>query len=316
MTITVVIPAYNAGRYIERAVDSVLAQSVPADEIIVVDDGSTDDTADIVSGYGSKVRYIHQQNAGASIARNRGIQKACFEWIAFLDSDDEWLPKHLEMHLGLLERNPHLVWCTGNFYRCNCQKNVKIHDIDPTKAENILAGREYCNNYFHAYLNHITGCTDTMVIRRKQLEQAGLFRIDQPRLNDMDMWLRIAYRWPKIGYVCEPTAIYHLSISGSIVKAQTHIDIICDYLDRNLNMAAEFNHLNDYLPCAAATLGSWMKNLLTEGRGKEIRQLLKRYKHLHSNYFIFTTYTSSLFPRTAIGYENIKSKFWKLWKTR
>ena len=93
MTVSVVIPAYNAGKYIARAIDSVLAQTRQPDEIIVVDDGSTDDTAQIVAGFGSKVQLIRQDNAGAGVACNTGIEAATGEWIAF---------RHLE--IGYIER--------------------------------------------------------------------------------------------------------------------------------------------------------------------------------------------------------------------
>ncbi len=87
--VSVVIPAYNAEKYIGRAIDSVLAQTRQPDEIIVVDDGSTDNTPNAIKSYGSKVYYIHQENGGASVARNTGIEAAKSEWIAFLDADDE-----------------------------------------------------------------------------------------------------------------------------------------------------------------------------------------------------------------------------------
>src|SRR5437870_1765768 len=100
MNVSAIIPTFNRRAYIRRAIDSVLEQTVPVDEIIIVDDGSTDGTAESVEGwYGSRVRVIRQENAGVSGARRRGIQEARGRWIAFLDSDDEWTP----------ERNRHLV---------------------------------------------------------------------------------------------------------------------------------------------------------------------------------------------------------------
>ena len=93
--ISAVIPAYNREKTVTRAIDSALRQSRPPDEILVVDDGSVDQTRDVVAGYGSAVRYIHQRNQGASEARNTGVREAASPWIAFLDSDDFWLPDHL-----------------------------------------------------------------------------------------------------------------------------------------------------------------------------------------------------------------------------
>ena len=94
--ISVVIPTYNRGDLIGRAIQSVLEQTRRPHEVIVVDDGSTDDTRHVVSAFGGDIRYIHQTNAGASLARNRGVREAKAEWVAFLDSDDVWLEQHLD----------------------------------------------------------------------------------------------------------------------------------------------------------------------------------------------------------------------------
>jgi glycosyltransferase involved in cell wall biosynthesis len=90
------IPTYNREYTIARAIDSVLNQEYASSEIIVVDDGSNDNTRKILEAYGEKIRYVYQENAGVSAARNRGVNEAKYEWIAFLDSDDYWLPHHLQ----------------------------------------------------------------------------------------------------------------------------------------------------------------------------------------------------------------------------
>src|SRR5581483_7648961 len=95
VTISVVIPTHNRALLLQRALRSVVAQSRPPDEILVVDDGSTDDTAEVVRRFES-VTYLHQENAGASAARNHGVSVACGDFIAFLDSDDVWFPEYLE----------------------------------------------------------------------------------------------------------------------------------------------------------------------------------------------------------------------------
>jgi len=95
--ISAVIPTFNRGRLLERAVESVIGQSRPADEIIVVDDGSTDDTRERMERFAGAVRYLRQDNAGGAAARNRGVSAAQGEWVAFLDSDDLWQPDHLEV---------------------------------------------------------------------------------------------------------------------------------------------------------------------------------------------------------------------------
>src|SRR3954470_765888 len=107
MNVSAIIPTFNRRQYIQRAIDSVLAQTLPVDEIIVIDDGSTDGTAEAVEAwYGSRIRVIRQENSGVSGARRRGIQEARGEWIAFLDSDDEWIPERTAQLLHAAERVP------------------------------------------------------------------------------------------------------------------------------------------------------------------------------------------------------------------
>ena len=97
--ISVIIPTYNCSAYISAAVASVLEQSLPVHELIVIDDGSEDGTRDVLSQFGSRLRYIRQERAGVSAARNRGIEESSGEFIAFLDADDIWVPERLECQI-------------------------------------------------------------------------------------------------------------------------------------------------------------------------------------------------------------------------
>ncbi len=107
--VSVIIPTYNRAEYVTQAIDSVLAQTYTDYEIIVVDDGSTDKTREVLEPYMDKITYIYQENIGVSVARNRGIKAAKGDWIAFLDSDDEWLPGKLAVQIRAVERHPQLV---------------------------------------------------------------------------------------------------------------------------------------------------------------------------------------------------------------
>lgn len=112
-TISAVITTYNRASIVPRAIASVLAQTRPVEELIVVDDGSRDNTAEVVGSYGPPVRYVHQENRGLSAARNTGAREARGGWIAFLDDDDEWLPDKIERQVAVLKENPAASLCYG-----------------------------------------------------------------------------------------------------------------------------------------------------------------------------------------------------------
>ncbi len=311
ITVSVVIPAYNAGKYVGRAIDSVLAQTHRADEIIVVDDGSTDNTADVAHGYGDKIRFIRQENAGASVARNTGIEAAASEWIAFLDADDEWLPRKLQLQTEHLRRNPDLVWTTGNFIRCYCDKNQKHDDLSGERLKNAKAAmgaKEYFDSYFIAHRSFAGGWTGAMLIKKQALVEAGLFLSGQPRINDVDMWLRIAYRRPAIGFIAEPLAVYHMDVPESIIKTWKDPAVICDFIDRHRALAAEHGVAEEFEPSARKIMGWWIHCYILDGRGKEVRTILGRHGDLYPAYSKVTTYIKSLFPRTGVFYDNAKLK--------
>jgi len=200
-SISVVIPAYNAAKFLPRAIDSVLAQTRKAHEIIVVDDGSSDNTPEIAARYAGSVRFIRQANAGASVARNTGIEAATGDWIAFLDADDEWLPTKLEMQTSLLERNPCLIWATGNYMGCMCMTERSSPHVPVDEAVALTQGREVLSDFFRATMHNVWGCTNTMLIRRDALIEAGLFTRGMAWGEDLELWWRIAYRKYQIGYV-------------------------------------------------------------------------------------------------------------------
>ena len=131
ITVSVVVPTHNVGRFISRALESILNQSTPPEEIIVVDAESTDDTLERVRHLKDAVRLIQQPKAGISAGRNEGIRSARYDWIAFLDGDDEWLPDYLENQRGLLARNPHLVWSGTNYYIRQYETGKQAPAVDP-----------------------------------------------------------------------------------------------------------------------------------------------------------------------------------------
>ncbi len=310
-TITVVIPAHNAGRYLARVLASVHAQTRRPDQVIVIDDGSTDDTAAIADA-DPDVALIRQANAGASVARNAGIQAARGEWIAFLDADDEWLPEHLALHDALLDRNPHLVWTTGNSFWCRCDRgHLRRQDVAGERlrrVQSLLAGKDYFDSYFTAYAHFAAGNTDTMVVRKDVLIEAGLFHAGRPRMNDIDMWFRIAYRHQPIGFVGSPTAIYHVDVPDSTVKRHAEPQALFDFMDRHLELARQHGRLDEFTPCAVKIIGWWMKCSLQKRQGREVRLILRRYGHLFPLYTRLTTSLHARLPVLGNVYESFKHR--------
>lgn len=180
--VSVVIPAHNAERFIRQALDSVLAQTCPVWEVLVVNDGSTDATSEIVASYGDPVRCVEQANAGPSAARNRGIREARGDFVAFLDSDDLWLREKLAEQMPRFD--PHgrvgLVYCP-------------VQRIDeggrplPTSQARALEGRVY-----YRLLEGNVVATSAAVVRKSCFESAGYFPEDMSWAEDWHLWLRLA----------------------------------------------------------------------------------------------------------------------------
>ena len=298
-SVSVIIPAYNSENFIRRAIDSVLAQTHPAEEIIVVDDGSTDNTREIVQSYGPPVQYVHQANAGPGAARNAGIQAAKVEWIAFLDSDDEWLPEKLQVQLDLLKRHPDLVWATANYSCCLCDENRRGPELDPVKAEQLMAGKEYFDSYFSAYLSGCGGCTDTMIVRRSVFETVGLFDTSYFRAEDSDLWCRIAFRQPRIAYYPQPLAIYHIGVADSLMRQKVHCDLYIKFLELNLRLAEEYHRYDEFKLYAGYSLQLWIRDMLFESNAEGIRQLLNRFGFLLPIWFRVLMRLMATYPRAS-----------------
>lgn len=280
-TVSVVIPAYNAQDYIGRAIDSVLAQTLPPDEIIVVDDGSTDNTARVVKSYGSKVRYIHQENAGASVARNAGIDAAAGPWIAFLDSDDEWLPEKLRLQTELLKRNPDLTWAGGNYYTRDMQNHrLDRITVDQLKCRKHLGDTEQVN-YFSAYVDGLCILTSTAIINKSVFEQVGNFRVGQKWAQDTDLFWRIAYQLPDVGFVADPIANYYHGVPGSITQENWgKIVQRCELIERHMKLAETAGKAQQFRAIAGKLLERWTRDLIRNKRFEDINELIDRLGEL------------------------------------
>lgn len=302
--ISVVIPAFNAGQFIRRTIDSVLAQTYRDYEIIVVDDGSTDNTAEVVKSYGPKIHYIYQKNAGDGPARNTGIAAAKSDWIAFLDHDDEWLPEKLELQIVLLHKHPDLRWCGTNYYKSYFGQQAAVGN--PEALRKALAGREYFENFFTAI--HQKGCsliTASMVVHREVFEQVGVFDSCWLRWADLDMWWRIAYKFPKIGYLPQPLAIVHLDVQGFVSTnlrlASKRGEQTWKLIGRHLELAREKDALEEFKPLAAKFLRDSLLTSLYHGFKTDARTTIRQFREFFPWYWRLATYLLTVFPRfTAV----------------
>ena len=297
--VSVVIPAYNCGKYIARALESVLAQTRAADEIIVVDDGSTDDTAATVQRFGGQVRYIHQANAGASAARNAGINAARYPWVAFLDGDDEWLPEKLQLQIALLQRNKDLVWAGGNFTYCYCHEDRRRIGYDPRQTDDFLDGKEPFDSFFVAFGKYSHGCTDCMLIKRQILLQADLFAVGQPTGEDVDVWWRIAYRWPRFGYISRPLAIYHRQVTQSVSQTCDKPSTMVDLVERHLKLATQSGCLEEFKPCAERLLRPRIRRALFDETIVYIRDMI-RFRQLFSSRYKVMMRLLTIWPHATL----------------
>jgi glycosyltransferase involved in cell wall biosynthesis len=203
-TISVIIPTYNYARYLRDAIDSVLAQTVAPLEIIVVDDGSTDDTPQVLAAYGEKIRAIHQSNLGVAAARNTGLAAARGECIAFLDSDDLWLPRKLELQIARLESDPSLglVHCGAETFDGEATLDV-LEGMKGWVGEAILR--------LDRMVIPVPG--SGILLPKRIIGEVGDFDVRLPPSDDWDLCYRVAARYP-IGFVPEVLVRYRLHGGG------------------------------------------------------------------------------------------------------
>jgi GT2 family glycosyltransferase len=184
--VSVIIPTYNRCAWLPRAIESVLDQTYAPLELIVVDDGSTDRTPDLLKAYGRDIRVIRQTNKGVSGARNAGIRAAGGELIALLDSDDSWLPEKLEHQVAFFRASPRAMICqTEEIWIRNGNR------VNPKKRHQKFSGM-----IFEKTLPLCLVSPSAVMMRASLFEEVGLFDERLPACEDYDLWLRIAWKYP------------------------------------------------------------------------------------------------------------------------
>ncbi len=302
--VSVIIPTYNREKFVAKAIDSILSQTFRDYEIIVVDDGSTDNTRQILGPYGAKITYLYQENSGVSAARNTGIQHATGEWIAFLDSDDEWHPEYLSRQIGRVSSHPGAIFHMTN--------SVHISLDGKTESTFLLNGckkkfrKKKClifDNPLSFILMHPLWFVQATLMHRETLLKSGLFNPTISRAEDFDLIARLALQGA-LG-ICDEELVF-------IYRRQEKIDSLvvqniknpeqaretCAKIYLNLkkmagNSPASIKLLNRLLCSNSRALGHLV---LTRGKKKEARAYYKESLSFEFTAIGLTTYILSLCP--------------------
>lgn len=217
--VSIIIPAYNSADFISETIDSVLAQAFKSYELIIINDGSpdTEKLEKVINSYGNKIVYLKQENRGPSAARNFGIKKAVGEFIAFLDSDDIWLPEFLDEQIKFLQSQTEydLIYSDAYLFGDSHNAGKRFMDVNPSigepSLENLLALR--CNVI-----------TSGVVVRKEKLLEAGMFDEEHGhRSEDFDLWIRLAKRGVRFSFQKKPLLRYRYRIDSlSSNQAKLH----------------------------------------------------------------------------------------------
>ncbi|MEA2418255.1 MAG: hypothetical protein QOE60_461 [Thermoleophilaceae bacterium] len=222
-----IITCHNYGRFLGEAIESVLDQSYPNVTAVVVDDGSTDDTAAVAARYAERgVRYVHRPRGGAGQARNAGLEVTSAPLVAFLDADDAWLPHRLAVGVAHLERHPEAALVAAHAFACD-------EAMRPSSIVHALRAPA-CGRVFHELLIHnVVLNPSSVLVRRSALDAAGGFS-ELPVAQDWDTWLEIAKRSP-IGFADEVVALVRRHTNGITLRTgRARIEVQLAVVDRHL----------------------------------------------------------------------------------
>lgn len=270
--VSVIIPTYNRKHTLGKALDSVLVQEEIPFEVIIVDDGSTDGTFDFVQSHYPQVTLLTQKNLGPSAARNHGIKQSRGEWIAFLDSDDEWLPGKLRAQLSFFANNPSVRICqTEEIWIRNGIR------VNPMKKHKKISG-----NIFESSLALCLVSPSCSMIHRELLDEVGLFDESLPACEDYDLWLRIAAKH-SFGLIETP---YVVRYGGHQDQTSAKYPVMDRYRIQSLVKILSLGILNAAQTNAAEKMLLEKSNIVLEGARKrgnagmiqEIETLLRTSK--------------------------------------
>jgi len=223
--ISVIIPTYNRASKLHKSLASVLAQTYTDFELLIIDDGSTDHTEEVVNSFGDdRIRYSRMaQNGGASAARNEGVRLAQCEWIAFHDSDDIWRPEKLEKQVAYAKAHPEYAMVYSSY--------LMHKDGDAFMVPNATWSGELEGDLFASLLVRNSIGAPTMLVRKSVLEEIGGFDTSLKSLEDWDLALRIAEKY-QIGYVPEVLVDAYMSSGGVSSNVGAYYETRCKLIGR------------------------------------------------------------------------------------
>jgi len=310
--VSVVIPTYNRAHLITRAVDSVLAAVERRDEVIVVDDGSTDGTHDVLMRYGDRIRYVLTDNRGAGAARNRGIEVSSRPLVAFLDSDDEWTPDKLYLQRRALEACEDAVMCCTNLgtrrrdgseehnvllrwqqsenvgnpgLHCGLQE-VLERTSRFSQIASLPAGRidfdVFVGNAFLAQMLAFQICSITVLVDRRKTGQAFWFPEDLPTYEDCECFGRLASTGPAVYLDCETAWQWvhggaRVTNASDIVSLETRISVLKRVWGNNVDFLSLYGH--EYEALLRRLQLKRARYMLIEGAAHDAREEIHSIPH-------------------------------------
>jgi glycosyltransferase involved in cell wall biosynthesis len=264
--VSVIIPTRNRSKLLQGAIESVLAQTYPHIEVIVVDDGSTDDTAEVVAQYAGRVTYLKQANQDVAAARNTGIRAASGDYLTFLDDDDLILPTKIEHQVRVLVSRPKVGLVHCRFYYIDGDGNY-LHKVGLRPEGEVL----------HKLVRSNFVWVGAPLIHRHCLDQVGLFNEEIPITADWDMWLRIAQAGYRFGCVQEPLGAYRIhrnSMMSNVARLEQELFAVLEKVFSNSHLPADVTALKEqaygnirfWIGCRYYDAGQWddgRRNLTT-----------------------------------------------------
>lgn len=219
--VSIIIVTYNYEKYIRYAIESAMMQNYPNSEIIVVDDGSTDNTEGVISSYLDKITYIKKENGGVASARNVGVKASKGKYISFLDADDLWIHDKIQLQVNYMEHNKHIMVCSGDTASFN---EKEVFQKSMKKDLKVYEGKIFDKLLIQNFVINIT-----TMIRKEVLEEVGLYDEELKIAEDYNLYLRIAMKNHSFGF-----------IDKVLAKRRCHETNITSKVDRNY----KYNLLN------------------------------------------------------------------------